>query len=198
MNLYHLVLFLHICALLVAIGASALVHYSEIRMTSAQTTGEIRPWAALSGSLDKVFPLALLTLVATGAYMVATQWAWNIAWIDVALGGVALLFIGGGFLGSRGKALGRALEGDVNAPVSDAILRLTRDPLTRSVSCANTGVAIGIVFIMVSKPSLAGALATLAIAIIVGIIAAVPLWRGRRVAANARLAVAEAPTPERR
>lgn len=191
MDVYHLVLFVHICALLAAIGASALVHVSEIRMQAAQTKGEVRQWGMLAGSMDKVFPLALLTLFATGAYLVASRWAWNLGWVDVAVGGVVLLFLGGGFLGSRGKALMRATEGDPHAPVDGVLMRVMRDPLTRSISSGNTGLAIGIVFIMVNKPPLLGALAALILAVAIGVVLAIPPWRGEPAGARAATVLAD-------
>ncbi len=192
MNLYHIVLFLHICALLAAISAGALVHFAEIRMRAGRTIGEVRPWVMLAGSVDKTFPLALLTLVATGAYMVSAAWAWNDGWVDTAIGGVVLLFITGGFLSSRGKALGRALGGDPHEFLSAATARMVCDPITRSVSCANTALAVGIVFVMVNKPSLPGALATLAVAVVTGMVVAIPLWRGGPASVSARAVLADA------
>ena len=178
MNTYTLVLFVHISALLAAIAASALSHFAESRMRVAQTIGELRQWGTMAARASKVFPLALLTLVASGAYMVSSAWAWNEGWIDVAIGGVVLLFIGGQFLGSRGKALGRALEGDPREPVSAAAAQMARDPITRSVSYTTTALSIGIVFIMVNKPSLQGALATLVVATAIGVAVATVRRRG--------------------
>jgi hypothetical protein len=169
MTIYNLALFVHISALLAAIAGSALSHFAESRMRAAQTVGDLRQWAMLAGRAGKVFPLALLTLVATGAYMVSSAWAWNDGWIDVALASVLLLLISGAYLDRRGKALGQTLEGDPSQPVSAIARRLARDPLTRSVSYAATALSIGIVFVMVNKPSLPGALATVLIALAIGV-----------------------------
>lgn len=79
-----------------------------------------------------MFPLALLTLVATGPYMVSSAWAWNDGWIDVAIGGVVLLFLGGEFVGSRGRTLARAYprpapeQRRVPSPKHDLLHRLKR------------------------------------------------------------------------
>lgn len=177
MDLYHLVLFTHIVSLLAAISAASLTHFAEIRMCAARTQGAAKEWVTFSGRVGKVFPVALLLLFATGSFMVATQWAWNVGWIDAAIGGVVLLFIGGGFIDSRGKALARAVEGDPTAPVTPGAARLVRDPLRLSVSVGETGLAIGIVFNMVNKPPLAGALVALVLATTIGIVVAMPLWR---------------------
>jgi hypothetical protein len=169
MNIYNLALFVHLSALLAAIAASALSHFAESRMRMAQTVGELRTWGALAARVGKVFPLALLILFASGAYMVSNAWAWNDGWIDVAFGGVVLLFMSGAFLSSRGRALGRMLGGDPQEPLSATTIQMVRDPLTHSVSYATTTLSIGIVFVMVNKPTLLGALAALVFAIAVGV-----------------------------
>lgn len=181
MSIYTVVLFVHISALLVAIATSALIHFAESHMLSARTIGELRQWSMVITRLAKVFPLALLTLVASGAYMVSSAWAWDTGWIDAALVGVVLLFAGGVFLDNRGKALGRTLSGDPRDPVSAASMHLLRNPITRSVSYATTALSTGIVFVMVNKPPLIGAILTLVIGVTIGVIAAIPRWRGERV-----------------
>jgi hypothetical protein len=193
---YHLALFVHLCALLVAISLATLVHFAEVRMRAARTLGELRQWGAIPRSIGKYFPLATLTLVASGAYMVQSVWTWHEGWIIAALVGVVLLLAGGVVMGSRGSALGRTLAGDPHAPVSAATARLVRDPLARSASYGNTALSIGIVFIMVNKPPLLGALVSLAIAIFFGVVAAHLIWRGAPVGAGAEAAVVEARSTE--
>jgi hypothetical protein len=108
-------------------------------------------------------------MVATGAYMVSSEWAWNDGWIDVAIGGVVLLFISGEYLSSRGRALASALGGDPRQPVSAPVTQMLRDPSTRSISYATTSLSIGIVFVMVNKPSVLGAIAALVVTGAIGI-----------------------------
>jgi hypothetical protein len=178
-NFYSIALFLHISALLAAMAASGINHFADSRMLAAQTVGELRQWGMVAGKSGKVFPFALLALFATGAYMVATAWTWDIGWIDVAIGGVALLFILGGVIGGRGKALGRALGGAPSDPVSAAATQMLRDPIKRSIANVPTALSIGIVFLMVNKPSLAGSIITLMVAIAVGVALGIPSWRGK-------------------
>lgn len=178
MKLYHIVLFIHICALLAAIATSALSHYSVARMQAASTVGEVRSWVPVIGNARKIFPIALLTLVASGAYMVSKAWSWSAGWVNAALIGVVLLFISGVFVGFRFGPLRRALEGDASAPVSPTVTRILRDPLTNSLAWANTFLAIGIVYIMTNKPGLGDSLIALVVAMAIGVVVAIPSWRG--------------------
>jgi hypothetical protein len=92
--MYGVVLFAHVCALLAAISAGALSHLSEERMRSAETTAALRPWARLLGRVGKVFPVALLVLLASGTYLVHDAWSWS-ALVEASLAGVGLPFASG-------------------------------------------------------------------------------------------------------
>jgi hypothetical protein len=177
LKLYHIMLFVHICALLVAIAASTLSHFAAIRMQATRTVGELRGWTLLVNKVGRAFPIALLVLVASGAYMVNKAWTWKAGWVNAALVGVVVLFACGGYVGSRVNALRRALTGDADAAVDPAIARMLRDPLTNSIAWANTFLAIGIVYIMVNKSGLVDSILALAVAMAIGVVVAIPSWR---------------------
>lgn len=178
MSGYRLVLFVHLAALLGAIGSSGLVHFAEAQLRAAETAAAARPWAALVGRAAKVFPPALVVLVASGAYLVRSGWTSGSGWIDAGLIGVAVLLVNGaGVVGGRNRALKRALPVAADAPLSPPLLRLTRGHAGGVASWANTGLAVGVVFVMTTKPALAGSLASLAVAALLGTAVAVGLRR---------------------
>ena len=41
------------------------------------------------------FPVSILGLVATGAYLTAHSWTWSTAWIDVSIAGVVVVTLQG-------------------------------------------------------------------------------------------------------
>lgn len=185
MNAYGFVLFVHLCALIAAFAASALVHFTESRIGAARTVAEVRSWAGLTEKVAKTFPIAIIVLVASGIYMVQTAWTWNAGWIDASLAGVFVLVINGPLIiESRHRRLKRFLAGAGDGPVSVELARLVRDPLMCCASWANTILALGIVLVMVTKPALAASIAILVIALIIGIVIATPLRRTRSVAAD--------------
>ncbi|HEX8983323.1 MAG TPA: hypothetical protein VF792_11165 [Ktedonobacterales bacterium] len=179
---YHLALFLHLCALLAAMSASGISHFADVRMGKARTSAELLEWATIISRAGQVFPVVLLTLVATGAYMVSPLWTWNTGWVDTAFGGVVVLFVGGIITGVRNKALQRALAGDPAAPISAQARQMADNLLTRALSYGNTGLAIGIVFIMVNKPNLLGSILSVVVAYTIGVALANMLGRSAAAA----------------
>lgn len=182
MNAYRLVLFLHLCALLGAIGTSALLHFAEARLRAADTVAAIRAWASLIEKGARVFPLALLVLVGSGAYLVDRSWAWDSGWVVASLVGVGILFaVGAGVIGGRSRALRRELADAKTDPIPAGLARIAREHVGGVASWTNTGLALGIVFVMTTKPALAGSLAALGVAAGLGAVVALRLRRiGRR------------------
>jgi hypothetical protein len=177
-NAYGLVLFLHLAALLAAIGTAGVAHFAESRLGAAGTVAAARPWATLVNRVAPVFPLALLVLLASGAYLVHRAWTWEAGWIEGALVGVFLLFVNGaGVVGRRNRMIARALRAVPDGPLSDALPQLARRQLGGLASWANTGLAIGVVFVMTTKPGLPGSLTALAVSAALGLVAGLRLTR---------------------
>jgi hypothetical protein len=182
MDGFRLVLFLHLCALLCAIGTSALLHFAEIQLRAAATVAAVRTWASLIEKGAKVFPIALLVLLASGAYLVDRSWAWSSGWVDASLVGVGVLFVVGAcVIGARSRALRRELVSAGDGAVPAQLAQIAREHIAGVASWTNTGVALGIVFVMTTKPALAGSLIALAVAAGLGALVALRVRRiGRR------------------
>lgn len=162
---YRAALFLHIAALLAAIAASTLLHFLQHRIAASERAPEARRWTALCMRVSIVFPIALLTLVATGGYMVSQAWTWGAGWVDAGLVGVVLLLVNGIRLSKQGRATLGVLEQAGDTPLSGPTAAAKR---TAMATYANTGVAMAVVFVMSLKLGLAGSLAALAIGAIGG------------------------------
>jgi hypothetical protein len=165
MDGYRLVLFLHLCALLGAIATSAVLHFAETRLRAADTIAAVRTWAGLIDKGARVFPLVLLVLLGTGAYLVDRSWTWSSGWVVAGLVGVGVLFVvGAGVVGGRSRALRRALTDVDDGGVPAAVAGIAREHPGGIASWTNTGLALGIVFVMTMKPALVGSLAALVVA----------------------------------
>jgi len=186
MDAYHIALFLHIVTLIVAASATAVTKLAAGRRIKARTAREALEWHELLISTSKLFPICLAAFLFTGVYMVtgAGGRAWSSGFVVAGFVGVALLLGSGTYLGLKAKALRAVLE-NIAGKVPDAPApRLAPPPLVAMLPLINTGVALGVVFDMVTKPSSIFAALTM-IAVGVGA-SALLAWRQRQGVVRAR------------
>ena len=185
MNAYRIALFLHLIALMLATGATAVTKLAVGRRIRARTVGEALEWHDVLIGASKLFPVALAIFVITGSYMlgVAGAQVWTTGFVVAGLVGVASLFASGTFLGSKAKSLRNVLAniakegGDRPAP------RLAPPLLVAILPVVNTGIALSVVFDMVTKPtSVPVALGVMVIGVMTSLVLAL---RTRRAAAFA-------------
>jgi hypothetical protein len=179
---YQVSLYVHLLALVAAASASSVVHLAEARARRAASVGEARQWHALVGRTSRVFPVAVLTLFATGAYMVGVEgpWSWGTGWVEAGLAGGAFLLVVGAVLGIRGARAGRTLA-RLDAADVEGARAASHDRVAAALSWVNTGVALAVVFAMATKPALAASLTALVVGAVVGL--CVHLARERRAPA---------------
>jgi hypothetical protein len=175
---YHIALFIHICGLLVAIGAVGMSLLAMTRVRAARTGADALPWLAIDKVVARAFPVAILMLFASGAYMVHRAWSWNTGWIDVGIAGLVFLgLIGDRVQGVRSRVISRALT-EHPGPIDAATAPLLRDRVWWTATGVNTALALGVVYAMVSKLSLAGSIASVLIGVAIGALVVTPFWRG--------------------
>ena len=164
MNRYAIALFLHIVGALGLFAALGLEWTSLRQLRRATTVAQARAWFDVLGLVRRIGPASLATILLPGFYLMATAWSWT-GWIVVALAGMGLL-----------AALG-ALNG---VPLAAPVRERLQHP--RFVASIQTRVALvlGIVFLMTVKPDLGGALLTIGVAVVLGLVASVPAWRRER------------------
>ena len=175
MNTYRVVLYLHLLSLLLAIAAAGIVGACLFGLRRANTLAEAAPWGMLAGKTGRAFPVAILGLFVTGAYMTSDVWSWSTGWIAVSIGGLALIALQGPLLAEpRKKALQHALIANGPGPLGEEARTMTRDPILWIVAFSNPAIALGVVWNMTQKPGTAGAIAAIVVAYAVG--AAVALY----------------------
>src|ERR1700730_5368378 len=109
MDAYHIVLFLHLLSLFVMISGIAVVAVCYLRLRVAQSLTDPPPGTNLADQTGWVFPVSVLGLLATGAYLTSHAWTWSTPWIDVSIAGLILITVQGPLVaGPRAKALKHA------------------------------------------------------------------------------------------
>jgi hypothetical protein len=171
MDRYHIALFIHLLAFIVAAGATATTKLAAGRLARARTVGDALDWHRTLSSASKLFPLCTAALVLTGAYMLSfsNASAWRSGFVVAGLTGVVLLLAIGGFLGAKGKALEQRLEQLAAQGADQPAPAFVPPRVVAALPMINTGIALSVAFDMVTKPaSIPAALGVVAIGIVLG------------------------------
>ena len=171
MDAYHIALFLHLIALIVAASATAVTKLAVGRRIRARTVAEALDWHEVLISASKLFPICLASFLLTGAYMVSILGtrAWSSGFTIAGLVGVTLLLGSGTFLGVKAKGLKQFLQTVASKDAGAPPPRLVPPPLVTMLPLINTGIAIAVVFDMTMKPaSVPVALGVIALGVAVG------------------------------
>ena len=158
MDRYHIALFLHIVTLVVAASVTAIVKLAATRRMRARTVGEALEWHNMMTSAAKLFPACLVSFTATGFYMLSFNGGahFSVAYVDAGMLGVILLLASGTYLGVKASGLKRMLDGAAARDADAAPPRLIPPAAVRLLPVVNTGIALGVVFDMVTKPASIG------------------------------------------
>lgn len=155
MDPYHIALFIHIVTLVVAASVTAIVKLAATRRIRARTVSEALEWHDMLSSAAKLFPACLVSFTATGFYMLRFTGGAHltVAYVDAGLLGVVLLLASGTYLGIKGAGLKRILEEAVLRDPEAAPPRVIPPAAVRFLPAINSGLALGVVFDMVTKPA---------------------------------------------
>lgn len=172
MNTYHYVLYVHLLSLFVGIGAGSVLLVCLLQLRAARTVEQAGPWGMMAGKVGKFFPVAIIGLFATGAYMTSTSvspWSWSTRWIDVAIAALVVLTVQGALIAERtGHKLGAALQANGPGPLGPEARRMRLHPGLWVVEFSNLGIVFGVVWNMTLKPGLGESLAAVLIGYAVG------------------------------
>src|SRR5580765_1788489 len=178
MDAYHVVLYVHIVSLLVGFGAGVVETVCLLKLRRAETLADAVPWGQLAGQIEKAFPVAIVGLYASGAYMTSQLWTWGTSWIVLPIVGLAVVSLQGPLVaGRRGHAVKQALAANGPGPLGPEARRMTLDRALWIAGLTNEALVLGIVWVMVEKSGWASGVAVLVIAYVVGVTAAIALTR---------------------
>jgi uncharacterized membrane protein len=186
LHTYDVVLYVHILSLLVGFSAGVVEIICLFRLRAAETLADAAPWGKLAGQTEKAFPVAIVGLYATGAYMTSDQWTWGTSWIVLPIVGLAVLAVQGPLvIGRRAHVLKQSLAANGPGRLGPEARRLARDPVMWAGGFANEGLVLGIVWTMSQKPGWGGAIAAIVVGYAVGVACSLRFTRMPAVEAEA-------------
>jgi protein-S-isoprenylcysteine O-methyltransferase Ste14 len=168
MDAYSIVLYLHIVGVLglfVALG----IEWTGLRQIRSATVPEqVRAWMGILKSTRGVGFASMLTTVITGTYMILTDTG-LVPWIYISILSLVLVIILSMVLtGPRMVEIGQALAMGKGS-LTRTFYSLTNHPLLWMSIQTRIAIALGIVFLKITKPELAGSLITIGVAIVLGL-----------------------------
>jgi len=164
LDTYHVVLYTHLLSLLIGIGLASVLVVCLFQLRGARELMDAVPWGRVAGKTGRLFPIAILGLFASGAYMTNDVWSWDTGWILVGIAALVVLGIQGPVIAERsGKKLEHALRENGPGPLGEHARRMTRYPGLWVVEFSSVGLVLSVVWNMTVKP---GAWSAIAAAVI--------------------------------
>jgi len=150
-NTYGIALFVHIVGLIALFSALVLLQRGVVRLRTASTWEEARAWLGMVRPVGGMFFFGTLTLLATGLVMARLEWTSDAPWVVVGEIVVAACAVVGAIVASavaRMSRIARRHAGEVADEDHDVL----RAPAIWAPVFAMNGAAMGVVWLMTTKP----------------------------------------------
>ena len=178
MSFYSVLVFTHIAAAFFLFGGLLLEWVIISFLRRNPEPAAFRAWGRIFSLAPRLYGPALGILLLSGGYLGAQMSAWAQGWIRVSF--VTLFVIGaiGGLTSSR-LGIIRTLLGEATDSSTRILPAKVNDPILIASVRMRIALVFGVVLLMVSKLPLQPSVAVIAIAAAIGVIAALPAWKGR-------------------
>jgi uncharacterized membrane protein len=188
MNLYTLMLFVHISGAIGIFGSLGAMLFGAIALRRAQHTEDVRLLARLINIAGNVAAVCIVILGIAGFYMAATVWGVSATWIIVAtIGFILLAPFGLLVIDPRVRAIAKQARATPDGLLPEALARRVwvQGRMLEIFLSVYIVWLLGIVFLMTNKPAAGDAVLVMLIAGVVGLLAS-QLWRLRTKARTPR------------
>jgi hypothetical protein len=126
-------------------------------MRRATTTSQLKGWLPTIARLEPLFPVLALVLFGLGAWLLhlsGGEFRWSNGWVITAIVSLAIVeIVGGAVMAPASKAMAKEVEEAPDGAVSDQLRRSVLSPKLWTGAHFSTGAVLGIVCLMVTKPS---------------------------------------------
>jgi hypothetical protein len=183
MNIYHLVLFLHVSSDIGLFIGLGIQWQGVIALRKVTRVEQARGLIRLIAIADPMGTISALLTITSGFYMALTVWGIQTGWILVALASI-MIFISpaiGLIIEPRLRAIKVIIQEEPDGPFSAALRNRINDPVLGTTLQTMAALLIGIVFLMTNKPAITSAILVIVMAVFAGLASSLFLWRGRRV-----------------
>jgi len=182
MSIYTIVLFVHVIGAIgyfLSIGTQLFI---LVGLRRAQRVEQVRALIHLNDLSGPFGAGSAVVLLITGLYLALSAWSLLSGWILVAL--ISLLLIvptTAVLIAPRRSAIVKQLERSApDGALSLALSQRLHDPVLLATLQTVVALLLGIVFLMTTKPALAGSLIVMAVALLLGLLSSLLVSQMRR------------------
>jgi hypothetical protein len=177
MNVYGIVLFVHLVASLALFVGYGIEWTASALFRSAANTDQLRAWLRVFKVSPPLSGAGLGILILSGGYLGSLTGAMKQGWVSASLIGIfVVLALGFAFILPRMRAIRTALPTG-NEPIPPGLRPKLTDPLLLTAIRVRVLLATGIVFLMVAKLPFITSLSALALAVTIGLLCSFSTWR---------------------
>ncbi len=182
MNLYSVVLFLHVCGAIGIFIGVGLQLFSLMALRRARRVEQVQAIIWLITLSDRVSTGSAVLTIAAGLYMALTVWGLQTGWIAVTLASLAVLLgpLLAGIIEPRMRVIVAMSQAAADGPLPATLRAHIYDPVLGTALQTVTAVILGIVFLMTNKPSFGAAILVMGIFLMLGLASSLPLWHAAR------------------
>ena len=171
--MYLIALYIHITGALAMFAGLGMEGIVFKHLKNAASPQQAVPWLGSMKILRIVFTYATISLLLTGVYLVILSWGWN-SWV---LTGLVLLVALSGYGSTSGKKIGMSIASLINSSdqsIPSKVRKVIGSPLMMTIYKLKITIALGIIFMMTTKPGWIGSMVTVAAAIAIGFLIDLP------------------------
>lgn len=182
MTPYNLALFFHVTGDIGIFIGLGIWLFSLVAFRRAANVAQVRAIAGLIQTARPVSIISALLTIATGLYMALTVWGWRTGWALVALTSIMVLLppLVAALIEPRMHAIIAQAQTSPDGALPESLAQRIQDPVLGTAVQTMTAIVLGIVFLMTTKPSLAGSIVVIAVALVLGLASGLPLARTAR------------------
>lgn len=185
MELYSMILFVHVVSGMGMAAALATMITYEVRARGAKTLNELRSVYDAELRMSARMKMLAFLLGTTGLYMARARWSIASAWVIEAI--VIFVYL----LSSGPLVFGRHMRAAVDAAeragtITSEVQAILGDRFLATLGRLRVALLALLVFLMTTKPGVAGALAALATALVVAVASGAVAKRESRQSPEAR------------
>lgn len=170
---YGVALFFHVGFVIVGFMIAAVLHASLHVLIRTDNVAQMKPFAKLVHRLEPFLPFTALLILIFGAWLIHLTHGgikWGDGWVLTALITlIAVEGLAGALLAPRTKKLVAAIEATPDGPVPAELRAAARNPIIWDIAHIASGSFLGVVFVMVDKPTGGGAVLLVAIGTALGV-----------------------------